>query len=136
MYDGPTVIIVFLQCLNLFRGVFRVVTSPAVDFQKNWRREALPLGSVATTVLGMAVVVAMTSPSMLSAVSIRALLPAMDTLPFWGMSPATRTPPPPTRLPERDLAQAAGSPRAGADAAGRPGDPLRHSNARCASAAG
>ena len=31
MYDGPTVIIVFLQCLNLFRGVFRVVTPPAVD---------------------------------------------------------------------------------------------------------
>src|SRR5664279_1280791 len=31
MYDGPTAIIVFWQCLNLFRGVFRVVTAPAVD---------------------------------------------------------------------------------------------------------
>src|ERR1035438_6213366 len=97
MYDGPTVIIVFLQCLNLFRGVFRVVTPLPLTAQKNWRREALPLGSVATTVLGMVIVVAMTSPSKLSAVSIRALLPAMETLPFWGRSPATRTPPPPTR---------------------------------------
>jgi hypothetical protein len=31
MYNGLTVINVFQQCLNLFRGVFHVGTSPTVD---------------------------------------------------------------------------------------------------------